>query len=176
MLISAEQDGTFRVKPVAVRSPAAQQTLSDSRASAELFCHPSSSQPAALDAHTTVVDEITEAYAADSFFANTAGMTHAEGLWWEEGCIVLPDSKKTKLLILQAMCNHPLAAQQRHTHYHDAKHAPAVFATDDEMLLSTSGLQLRISGTDKLAPKFIGPFEDLERIGGVSHALASQQG
>ena len=68
-----------------------------------------------------MVDEITEAYAADSFFANTAGMTHAEGLWWEEGCIVLPDSKKTKLLILQAMCNHPLAG-----HFSVAKTLKAV--------------------------------------------------
>ncbi|KAA6423130.1 MAG: hypothetical protein FRX49_07117, partial [Trebouxia sp. A1-2] len=86
-------------------SPAAQQTLSDSQASAELSSPPSSSsQPAALDAHTTLVDEITEAYAADPFFAddaNTAGMTHAEGLWWKEGRIVVPDSKETKLLILQ---------------------------------------------------------------------------
>ncbi|KAA6420609.1 MAG: hypothetical protein FRX49_09402 [Trebouxia sp. A1-2] len=36
-------------------------------------------------------------------------MTHAEGLWWKEGRIVVPDSKETKLLILQAMHDHPLA-------------------------------------------------------------------
>ncbi|DBA66290.1 TPA: hypothetical protein ACH3X2_14339 [Trebouxia sp. C0005] len=105
--------GANTVPVSACRSLAAQQTLSDCQASVELSSSPSSSsQPAALDGHTTLVDEITEAYTADPFFAddaNTAGMTHAEGLWWKEGRIVVPDSKETKLLILQAMHDHPLA-------------------------------------------------------------------
>ena len=50
-----------------------------------------------------------------------------------------------------------LAAQQRHKHYYDAKHVPAVFAVNDEVLLSTSGLNLEIAGTDKLTPCFVGP-------------------
>lgn len=31
-----------------------------------------------------------------------------------------------------------LAAQQRHKSYHNGKHVPAVFAVNDEVLLSTS--------------------------------------
>ena len=80
----------------ACRCPAAQETLSDFQASAELSSPPSPlSQPAALDAPTTLVDEITEANAADPIFADdpdSAGTTHAEGLWWKEGGIVVPDS------------------------------------------------------------------------------------
>ena len=60
----------------------------------------------------TLVDDIIEAYAADPFFlddANTADMSHVEGLWWKDGRIVVPDSVDTKRLILQAMHDHPLA-------------------------------------------------------------------
>ncbi|KAL3149506.1 hypothetical protein ABBQ32_002288 [Trebouxia sp. C0010 RCD-2024] len=57
------------------------------------------------------------------------------------------------------------AAQQRHKRYYDAKHVPAVFAVNDQVLLCTSGLNLKIAGTNKPAPRYVGPFQVLERIG-----------
>ena len=64
-----------------------------------------------------------------------------------------------------------LAAQQRHKRYYDAKHVPVVFAVNDQVLLSTSGLNLKLAGTKKLWPKFVGPLKVLERIGDVAYKL-----
>ena len=52
-----------------------------------------------------------------------------------------------------------IAAQQRQKRYYDAKHVDAVFAVNDELLLSTKDLSLKLFGTNKFAPKYIGPFK-----------------
>ena len=52
-----------------------------------------------------------------------------------------------------------LAAQQQHKRYYDAKHVPAVFAVNDRLLLSSSGLNLKIAGSNKLALGFVGPLK-----------------
>ncbi|KAL0052364.1 hypothetical protein WJX82_000917 [Trebouxia sp. C0006] len=60
----------------------------------------------------SLIDDIAEAYAADPFFADaakTAEFIFAQSLWWKGDLIVVPDSKDTKRLILEAFHDHPMA-------------------------------------------------------------------
>ena len=64
-----------------------------------------------------------------------------------------------------------LAAQQRQKRCYDAKHTATYFAVNEGVLLSTAGLNLRISGTNKLAPKWLGPLKVTERVGNAAYRL-----
>ena len=91
--------------PSTAAEPAAESALDSAPAS--------SSAVDTDDVHNaTFIADIIEAHAADPIFAdesNTAGMSLIEGLWWKEGCIVMPNSADTKRLVLEAMHDHPLA-------------------------------------------------------------------
>ena len=65
------------------------------------------------------------------------------------------------------------SAQQQHKRHYDAQHATAVIAVDDQVLSSTytSGLNLKIAGTNKLAPRYVGVIIVIERSGEVAYRL-----
>ncbi|KAL3155643.1 hypothetical protein ABBQ32_14151 [Trebouxia sp. C0010 RCD-2024] len=79
----------------------------------------------------------------------------------------------TKMQTLTARAKNMFAAQQRQKHYHDTKGSEAVYQVGAQLLLSTVGLRLKVlsTGTDKLLPKWVGPFACIERIGNLADKL-----
>jgi hypothetical protein len=63
------------------------------------------------------------------------------------------------------------AAQQRQKAYADQKRLHIVFAEGESVLLSTKHINLRMPGSPKLLPKFIGPFPIIHRISDVAYRI-----
>ena len=98
-------------------------------------------------------------------------------LYWAEvgessitGPNLIRDTSEKVSLIRQRL----LTAQSRQKSYADVRHRPLEFEVGDHVFLkvmSKSGV-VRFSKRGKLSPRFIRPFEKLERIGTVAYRLA----
>lgn len=73
--------------------------------------------------------------------------------------------------ILQEAKKHLLAAQNRQKSYADTKRRELSFDVGTQVLLSTSNIKLKISGANKLLPRWIGPFRIMKRVGNVAYKL-----
>ena len=92
----------------------------------------------------------------------------------EESSIISPDlirdtSEKVSL-ILQRL----LTTQSRQKSYADVRRRPLEFEVEDHVFLKVMPKRgvVRFGKRGKLSPRFIGPFEILERIGTVAYRLA----
>ncbi|XP_055800319.1 uncharacterized protein LOC129869702 [Solanum dulcamara] len=67
-----------------------------------------------------------------------------------------------------------LTAQSRQKSYADRRVRPLVFMVGDQVWLRVSPLKsfMRFERKDKLRPRFIGPFEIIDRVGKVAYRLA----
>ena len=63
------------------------------------------------------------------------------------------------------------AAQQRQKAYADKTRRDVQFAVGDKVMLSTKNIKLKTPGTQKLMPKYVGPFEVLQQVGSTSYKL-----
>ena len=63
------------------------------------------------------------------------------------------------------------AAQQRQKAYYDSKRRLLAFKPGQKVMLSTEHIRLKSPGTQKLLPRFIGPFAVVQRIGENAYKL-----
>ncbi|CAL8155924.1 unnamed protein product [Prunus armeniaca] len=96
--------------------------------------------------------------------------------WTEIGETVLlgPDLVQETTAKIKVIKQRLLTAQSRQKNYADQRRKPLSFYVGDYVFLKVSprrGVK-RFGKTGKLAPRFIGPFEILERIGEVAYKLA----
>ena len=98
-------------------------------------------------------------------------------LYWAEvgessitGPNLIRDTSEKVSLIRQRL----LTAQSRQKSYADVRHRPLEFEVGDHVFLKVMSKRgvVRFSKRGKLSPRFIRPFEKLERIGTVAYRLA----
>jgi hypothetical protein len=63
------------------------------------------------------------------------------------------------------------SAQDKQRYYFDKKVNPVSFSVGQEVLLGTKNINLKHPGSNKLLPRWIGPFPIIEQIGSVAYKL-----
>lgn len=75
----------------------------------------------------------------------------------------------TAAVVKAKKCFH--AAQQRQKRLADQRRADVHFAEGEQVLLSTKNLTLKMQGSNKLLPRFIGPFKIAQQVNAVAYRL-----
>ena len=75
---------------------------------------------------------------------------------------------------IQVIRQRPLTAQSRQKSYADVRRRPLEFETREHVLLKVSPTRgvFRFGKKGKLSPRYIGPFEILDRVGDLAYRLA----
>ena len=92
----------------------------------------------------------------------------------EESSITGPDLIRDTLEKVSLIGHRLLTAQSRQKSYANVRRRPLEFEVGDHVFLKVMPKRgvVRFGKHGKLSPRFIGPFEILERIGSVAHRLA----
>ena len=96
--------------------------------------------------------------------------------WTEVGehSITSPDLVRDTFEKLRLIRKHLLTAQSRQKSYADRRRRPLEFEVSDHVFLKVMPKRavIRFGKRGKLAPRYIGPFKILERVGTVAYRLA----
>ncbi|KAL4032926.1 hypothetical protein IC575_006009 [Cucumis melo] len=85
-----------------------------------------------------------------------------------------PELVQTTNVAIQKIRARMLTAQSRQKSYADRRHKDLEFEVGDMVFLKVAPMKgvLRFEKKGKLSPRFVGPFEILERIGALAYRLA----
>ena len=99
-----------------------------------------------------------------------AGHRYVGPRWERAPSLVIRDTSEKVSLIRQRL----LTAQSRQKSYADVRRRPLEFEVGDHIFLKVMPKRgvVRFAKRGKLSPRFIGPFEILERVGTVAYRLA----
>ncbi|KAL0561292.1 hypothetical protein IC582_001714 [Cucumis melo] len=125
-------------------------------------------------------------FAYNNSYQATIGMTPFEALygkccrspvcWSEVGeqRMLGPELVQTTNAAIQKIRAHMLTARSRQKSYADVRRKDLEFEVGDMVFLKVAPMKgvLRFEKKGKLSPRFVGPFEILERIGPVAYRLA----
>ncbi|GJT34347.1 hypothetical protein Tco_0924766 [Tanacetum coccineum] len=120
-------------------------------------------------------ESVRDAIGFEYCLASSSGWTKSPVLWAEIG-----ESSLTGLELVQETTDKvvlvkekPKAARDRQKSYVDYRRKPLEFEVGDRVLLRVSPWKgvVRFGKKGKLAPRYVGPFEILERIGLVAYRL-----
>ncbi|KAL4016712.1 hypothetical protein IC575_024369 [Cucumis melo] len=134
------------------------------------------------DGQTKRLNQVLE----DMFFQATIGMTPFEALydkccrspvcWGEVGeqRLMGPELVQSTNEAIQKIRSRMHTAQSRQKSYADVRRKDLEFDVGDKVFLKVAPMRgvLRFEKRGKLSPRFVGPFEILERIGPVAYRLA----
>ncbi|GKB43628.1 hypothetical protein Tco_0888570 [Tanacetum coccineum] len=120
-------------------------------------------------------ESVRDAIGFEYCLASSSGWTKSPVLWAEIG-----ESSLTGLELVQETTDKvvlvkekPKAARDRQKSYADNRRKPLEFEVGDRVLLKVSPWKgvIHFGKRGKLAPRYVGPFEILERIGPVAYRL-----
>ncbi|PON98134.1 Ribonuclease H-like domain containing protein, partial [Trema orientale] len=96
--------------------------------------------------------------------------------WDEVGerCYLGPDIVKNTAEAVEKIRKHMTAAQSRQKFYADLERRPLHFSVGDKVYLKVALMKgvMRFGKKGKLSPRFIGPYEIIEKVGNVAYRLA----
>ncbi|GJT09647.1 putative reverse transcriptase domain-containing protein [Tanacetum coccineum] len=124
---------------------------------------------------TDVTESVRDVIGFEYCLASLSGWTKSPVLWAEigEGSLIGPElvlEKTDKVVLIKEKLK---AARDHQKSYADNRHMPLEFEVGDRVMLKVSPWKgvVHFGKKGKLVPRYVGPFEILERIGPVAYRL-----
>ncbi|GKA40770.1 hypothetical protein Tco_0733363 [Tanacetum coccineum] len=124
---------------------------------------------------TDTAESVRDASGFEYCLASSSGWTKSPVLWAKirGSSLIGPELVQEMIDKVLLVKEKPKAARERQKSYADKRHKPLEFEVGDQVLLKVSPWKsvVRFGKKGKLAPRYVGPFKILERIGPIAYQL-----